>query len=92
MSAGCSIYRMTIELTIIFRLISLKYFFNIRYAIIHTRLYKNIKAIGSIAARNILNMVEFGAKAFISLSSMNQSNETNDSDDDPIISPGVNIS
>ena len=71
---------------------SLKYFFNIRYASIHTRLYKNINAIGSIAARNILNMVEFGAKAFMSLSSTSQSNETNDSDDDPIISPGIKIS
>ena len=85
-------YRITIELTIIFRLMSLKYFFNTRYASIHIKLYKNIKAIGSIAAKNILKMVEFGAKAFISLSSINQSNETNDSDDDPIISPGVNIS
>ena len=71
---------------------SLKYLLNIRYASIHTKLYKNIKAIGRIAARNILNMVEFGAKAFISLSSMNQSNDTNDSDDDPIISPGIKIS
>ena len=76
----------------ILRLMSLKYLLDIRYAIVQTKLYKNIRNIGSIAAKNILNMVEFGAKAFISLFSTNQSNETNDTADDPIISPGVNIS
>ena len=54
--------------------------------------YKSKRTNGSIATRNILNMTEFGANAFISLSSMNQSNETKDSDDEPIISPGENMS
>ena len=71
---------------------SLKYLLDIRYASSHTKLYKNMRNIGSIAAKNILNMVEFGAKAFISLFSTSQSNETNDTADDPIISPGLNTS
>ena len=79
-------------LTTILRLISLQCFVEIKYAIDHIILYKSIKNKGSIAAKNVLKITEFGAKAFISLSSINQSNETNDSDDDPIISPGVNIS
>ena len=83
---------MTIELTIILRLMSLQYFGIKQYAIDHITQYKSIRTIGSIATKNILKMTELGANAFMSLFSMNQSNETNDSDDEPIISPGENIS
>ena len=85
-------YRITIELTMILRLMSLKYLLDIRYASSHIKLYKNMRNTGSVAAKNILNMTEFGANAFKSLPSTNQSNETKDSDDDPIISPGINTS
>ena len=74
------------------RLISLQYFGTKQYASDHIAQYKSIRTIGSIATKNILNITEFGANAFISLSSINQSNETNDSDDEPIISPGENMS
>ena len=90
--AGCIKNNMTIVLTTMFLLRSLKYFFDMKNAMVHIAQYKNMKNNGSRAIRNILNMTEFGANAFISLSSINQSNETNDSEDDPIISPIVNMS
>ena len=91
-SAGCNKYRITIELTIMFRFISLKYFLDIQYAKVQITQKNSIRNNGSIATRNILKMTEFGANTFMSLSSMNQSNETKDSDDEPTISPGENMS
>ena len=47
--------------------------------------YNSIKNKGSMATKNVLKMTEFGAKPFISLFWVSQSNDTNDSDDEPII-------
>ena len=54
--------------------------------------YNRIKNIGNNEIRNILNMVELGANAFISLSCIKQSIDTNDSDDDPMVCAGENRS
>ena len=69
---------------------SLKYFLKDKCKIIHMMLYKNINISGSKAIRNILNMVAFGANAFISLPWMKQSSDTNDSEDDPIATISFN--
>ena len=49
-----------------------------------------IRINGNNDIKKILNMVALGANAFISLSCMNQSNDTKASDDTPIISAGEN--
>ena len=71
-------------LTTILRLISLQCFVEIRYAIDHIMQYKSIRNKGSMATKNVLKMTEFGAKPLISLFWISQSNDTNDSDDEPI--------
>ena len=90
--AGCNKNNITIKLTTTYLFTSLKYVLNVKCMIIHMMLYTNINISGSKAIRNILNMVAFGANAFISLSWMKQSSDTNDSDDEPIILAGENTS
>ena len=90
--AGCNKNSITIILTTIYLLMSLKYVLSAKCIIIHMKLYNSINISGSKAIKNILNMVAFGANTFISLPWMNQSSETNDSEDEPIIFAGVNIS
>ena len=91
-TAGCNRNRMTIILTTMFLFMSSIYFFNGIQTINHMMIYKIIRNSGSSAIRNVLNIVAFGANPFISLSCMNQSSDTNDSEANPTIWTGENIS
>ena len=73
-----------------FRLMSSKYFFSNNHIASHTKQYKTININGNSDIKNILKMVALGVNALISLSCMNQSNDTKASDDTPIISAGEN--
>ena len=90
--AGCSMNSITIMLTTMLRLMSSKYFLSNNHIDSHMKLYKMISINGNSDIKNILNMVALGANAFISLSCINQSTDTNASDDTPIISAGENRS
>ena len=69
-----------------------KYFLSNNHINNHMKLYKMISINGNSDIKNILNIVALGANAFISLSCINQSTDTNASDDTPIISAGENRS
>ena len=58
----------------------------------HIKTKMIIKIIGKNIAKNALNISTDGAKNFISLSSTNQSNDKNESDDTPTISIDPKIS
>jgi hypothetical protein len=62
-----------------------------KYMTAQNMLYHSIKIKGKIAIKKSLNIAAFGAKAFISLSIMNQSIDTNDSDDEPTILVTLNM-
>ena len=91
-TAGCNRNRMTMMLTTMFLFMSSKYFFKGTHTINHIMIYNIIRNNGSNEIRNVLNIVAFGANAFISLSCMNQSTDTNDSEAKPTTSTGENIS
>ena len=90
--AGWSKNKITMMLTTMFLFMSFIDFFDIMYTIAHMIHHRPIKTKGSNDIKNILNMVEFGANPFISLSWINQSIDTNDSELDPIVFAGVSIS
>jgi hypothetical protein len=62
-----------------------------KYITAQNMLYHSIKIKGKIAIKKSLNITAFGAKAFISLSIMNQSIDTNDSDDEPTVFVTLNM-
>ena len=69
-----------------------KYFLNSNHIDSQIMLYRVISINGNSDIKNILNIVALGANAFISLSCINQSNDTKASDDIPIVSANENMS
>ena len=92
MSGGWSKNKITMILTTMLLFMSFKHFLKIVCKITHITEYKIIRNIGNNEIRNILNMAALGANAFISLSCIKQSNDTKDSEDDPIVCAGENKS
>ena len=91
-SAGWSKNKITMMLTTMLLFMSCKHFLKIVCKIAHITEYKMIRNIGNNEIRNILNIAALGANPFISLSCIKQSNDTKDSEDDPIVCAGENKS